>query len=347
MKKIGYQLVKIWIRVSLHLYFGKIKIYGLENVPRNRAVLFLPNHQSALLDVLLIAVDCNRKPYFLTRSDVFKGRLLQAVFAFLQMIPIYRIRDGREALKNNHEVFDRCTQLLTDKEALLMFPEANHSLKRRVRPLSKGFTRIIFGAFEANEELDVHLVPIGMNYQNATSFPDQVALNFGKSISARPFYDPKNIRSSEKNIKSQVVNELETLTTHIADEKRYDAILDTLNMMNVDYLEPEAVNRQIEQIKDNPCSANTKKDGGFLRKTVTVLFMLVNLPMVLIWKKVLKPKVWEPEFIGTLRFAFALIGYPMYYAILFATITFFLTIQVALLTVVGLFLFNWGYVKWI
>lgn len=321
-------------------------MHGLENVPQDKAVLFLPNHQNALLDVLLIAVDCARKPYFLTRSDVFKGKFLKAVFDFFQMIPIYRIRDGREALKNNQEVFDQCSQLLIDKEALLMFPEANHSLKRRVRPLSKGFTRIIFNAFDANQELDVHLVPIGMNYQNAISFPDHVALYFGNSIPARSSYDPKDIRSSVTNIKNKVETELQTLTTHIADEKRYGDIIRTLDAMNVDYLDPPAVHQQILQLSSGPRATNKKNQRGFFRRLVTVLFMLVNLPMVLIWKKILKPKVWEAEFMGTLRFAFALIAYPFYYGILFAGITFLLTAQIAVWTVIGLFLFNWGYVKW-
>lgn len=322
-------------------------MHGLENVPEDKAILFLPNHQSALLDVLLIAVDCNRKPYFLTRSDVFKGGLLKAVFGFFQMIPIYRIRDGREALKNNQEVFDQCSRLLMDKEALLMFPEANHNLKRRVRPLSKGFTRILFNAFDANEELEVHLVPVGINYQNATSFPDQVALYFGKSIPARSSYDSADIRSSITNIRSKVTNALQSLTTHIADEKRYDEMAYTLDTMDVDYLDPVAVNLQIQQLNGSAGSEDKKKQGGFLRKLVTALFVVVNLPMVLIWKKVFKPKVWEAEFIGTLRFAFALIGYPIYYGILFASLTFLLTVQIAALAIIGLFLFNWGYVKWI
>ncbi|HZJ21288.1 MAG TPA: 1-acyl-sn-glycerol-3-phosphate acyltransferase, partial [Pricia sp.] len=72
MKNLGYRLLKLWIKAGLYLYYGKIKISGLENVPRNEPVLFLPNHQGALMDVLLIVTDCHRKPFFLTRSDVFK-----------------------------------------------------------------------------------------------------------------------------------------------------------------------------------------------------------------------------------------------------------------------------------
>ena len=91
------------------------------------------------------------------------------------MIPIYRIRDGRESLKNNQAVFDLCSDLLQQKEAILMFPEANHNLKRRVRPLSKGFTRILFNTLLQAPETDIQIVPVGINYKDAVRFPDQVA----------------------------------------------------------------------------------------------------------------------------------------------------------------------------
>lgn len=348
MKKALYQLVKLWVKLSLHLYFRQIKTYGLENVPRDRAVLFLPNHQNALLDVLLIAVDCDRKPYFLTRSDVFKGKWLTAVFEFFQMIPIYRIRDGREAIKHNQEVFGRCSELLTANQALLMFPEANHNLKRRVRPLSKGFTRILWSTFDSNDQLDVHLIPVGMNYQNATAFPDRVALYFGKSIPSRVFYDPGDIRSSVTAIKNKVTNELQKLTTHIDDEAAYASIVQTLDVMKVDYLDPKTVNRKIEQLSstDFGVHGTPKRPKDPIRKLVYLLFILANSPMIFLWKKVIKPKVWEPEFIATLRFAFVLVGYPFYFGLLFVTLTVYCSLKMALAVLILLFLLNWAYVKW-
>ena len=110
MKNFGYNLARLWVKIGLYLYFGKIKVSGLSHIPKDKPVLFLSNHQNALLDVLLIGIDCNRKPYFLTRADVFNSPILKAIFDIFQMIPIYRIRDGRESLKKNQAVFDRCAR---------------------------------------------------------------------------------------------------------------------------------------------------------------------------------------------------------------------------------------------
>ena len=219
MKNLGYWLLKLWIRTGLYLYYGKIKISGLENIPENEAVLFLPNHQGALMDVLLIVTNCRRKPFFLTRSDVFQRQALNNFFSFLQMLPIYRIRDGRESLKKNQAVFDTCTQLLLEKNALVMFPEANHNLMRRIRPLSKGFTRIISNTLEKIPQLEIQIIPIGMNYRSNIGFPDKVAVKYGLPISTNTMCKNIGVQHDVLVLKDAVFNSLKRLTTHIESEK--------------------------------------------------------------------------------------------------------------------------------
>lgn len=336
-------MVKIWMKTNLHLYYGKIKVSGLENVPKDKPVLFLPNHQSALLDVLLIAVDCNRKPWFLTRSDVFKSKTLISIFNFFQMIPIYRIRDGRESLKNNQAVFDRCSELLVHKQAILMFPEANHNLKRRVRPLSKGFTRILFNTLNAAPNTDIHLVPVGINYRDAVRFPDKVALYFDTPIAVKDMYNPMKERESIDRIKDAVSSRLKKLTSHIEDENSYEETVNRLDVIGVDYLNPVQVNEAIA--KGAMTEVVTNRQSAFLSELGQSLFWLLNFPIVLLWRTFVKPKVWEPEFMGTLRFAFALLTYPIYYAILFTIVALSWNPLIGLVVALALFVFNWFFVR--
>ncbi len=344
MKNLLYNLVKIWMKANLHLYYGKIKVSGLENVPKDKPVLFLPNHQSALLDVLLIATDCNRKPWFLTRSDVFKSKTLISIFNFFQMIPIYRIRDGRDSLKNNQAVFDRCSELLIQKEALLMFPEANHNLKRRVRPLSKGFTRILFNTLDKAPDTDIMIVPIGINYRDAVGFPDKVALYFDRPIAINGMYNPADEKGSVDKIKEAVSSRLKTLTTHIENEETYDDIVQKLKARGVDYLNPKEVNAALQNLSslDKTAGSGSKVLAGIGKG----VFTLLNFPMLLLWRTFGKPKVWEPEFMGTLRFAFALLTYPIYYGIVFGIAANIWNPLAGLAVTVSLFVFNWFYTKW-
>ncbi|NNE77178.1 MAG: hypothetical protein HKN31_08905 [Pricia sp.] len=317
----------------------------MENVPKDAPVLFLPNHQSALMDVLLIVVDCNRKPFFLTRSDVFTKPALKRFFAYLRMIPIYRIRDGREALKKNQAVFEQCAEIFKQNHAIVMFPEANHNIKRRVRPLSKGFTRIVFNTIEKFPELNLHIVPVGLNYLRNDGFPDKVALYYDKSIMVKGMYNPEDTHKSVNRIKKAVSNRLKTLTTHIGDEKHYGNIATQLDQLGVDYLNPFETNRVVQKLVVTPEAKISKSSTHIFRAFGKGLFTILNFPILLLWRKWLKPKVWEPEFMGTLRFGYALLIYPIYYLVLFIGITLIFNVLTGLLFVVGLLLFNWLYVR--
>ncbi|NHF57882.1 glycerol acyltransferase [Flavobacteriaceae bacterium TP-CH-4] len=345
MRNLGYSILKFWIKSGFYLYYGKIQISGLEKVPKDKPVLFLPNHQSALMDVLLLAVDCGRKPYFLTRSDVFRKTWLKRFFTYLRMIPIYRIRDGREALKNNDAVFARCAEILERNQAILMFPEANHNIKRRVRPLSKGFTRILFGALDKTPNLDIQLVPVGLNYRSNTGFPDQVAVQFGSAIPVLPLYDKSNIHTSTNTIKALVAERISGLTTHIDDEATYDVTVGRLDALGVDYLKPSEVNDTIGRLPHMDRGKTSLPVVNGLKPLYKGIFVLANLPVVLLWWGWMKPKVWEREFTATIRFAFSLLALPAYYLFLFLSIALLLNPWTAIYSLLGLFLFNWAYVK--
>ena len=88
LRKFIYQIARLCMRAALHCYFSRIKTVGLDNIPESGPLMFLPNHQNALLDALLIAVNCRRKPYFLTRSDVFTNALFRSLFSFFHMLPV-------------------------------------------------------------------------------------------------------------------------------------------------------------------------------------------------------------------------------------------------------------------
>jgi len=345
LNNIGYQLIRSWVKFSLHFYFKKIEIHGLENVPKNKAILFLPNHQNALIDALLIAVGTGRKPYFLVRSDVFSKPFLKKVFNFLRMLPIYRIRDGRSSLKNNEAIFNTCASLLCNKEAVLAFPEASHSLIRKVRPLSKGFTRIIFTALLKNPNLDLVIIPVGVNYEEAVSFPDKAALFFGKPIEIQEWYNSENLNESVTKIKDLVSNQLKKITTHINDDESYNTIIKKIEVDNLSYLDPIKVNAAIKlyNLKEGIklTATNTKRRKGFFY----YLFVLLNFPIVFLWKKVLVSKLPEKEFTATFRFALALLMYPFFFMPLFLILSICFSWGISSLVVFAIIIYDYLYVK--
>lgn len=344
MKKIGYHIFKWWIKAGLFFYYKKIKIHGRQHIPKNKPILFVANHQNALLDALLVAVYCKKKPYYLTRGDIFKGSFARNLFGFLQMVPIYRIRDGKHALGKNNAILDRCAHLLATHNDLLIYPEGSHNLKRRVRPLSKGFTRILFRALAIDPELDIRLVPVGVNYAKATHFPDRVALYFGEDIKVRNLYNENDVPFSVKSIKNEVFNGLTQLTTHIEDVATYELIIKKLDAIGVDYLNPFEVNAIVNNLEQEN-SVKKRNTVHRVSQFFKTLFIVLNSPLVVPWRLFLKPKVQELEFMGTFRFLYSLVLFPLFYLTIFFLLAHYLgygwSIGIVLLHMV----LNLAYVK--
>lgn len=343
MKKLFYALLKPLIRAGFYCYYQRVRMEGMEHIPRDKPVVLLPNHQNALLDPLLVAAFARAKrPYFLTRSDVFKGGFLLAVFDALRMIPIYRLRDGRDTLHKNQAVFDRCARLLSQGEHLLLFPEANHNLRRQVRPLSKGFTRIVLHTLDRFPDTELQLLPVGINYQRPAGFPDRVAFRFGTPIAASSFTGGGNTRDRVLAMKEHIFDALTGLTTHVPAERDYEQTLAQLDGLRPDYLDPGPINRYLDG-KGEPPIARPVVSGMF--RLWDLLFRLLNLPVWLLWRLAVRPKVWEPEFLDTFRFLYALLAFPLYLALLAGVCWTWMGPTAALAVIAGVMLHNLLYVK--
>jgi 1-acyl-sn-glycerol-3-phosphate acyltransferase len=205
MKKLFYYFIKYTIRFTSHCYFRKVKIYGLENIPKDGGVLFSPNHQGAFLDPLLVGCNIKRPVTSLTRSDVFGGPL-QWFMDALNMLPVYRIRNGYANLRKNEAIFNRCKNLLSNNQWIIMFSEAAHHDEFFLQALSKGSSRL---AYEAQENSDnpIYIVPVGINYGHHRKPFCDLHLVFGTAILVKPFIGttdkkPELINNIKASLKS-------------------------------------------------------------------------------------------------------------------------------------------------
>ncbi len=314
------------MRTGLYFYYQKIQVFGTENIPKDGAVLFIGNHQNALLDALLVPTTNNRTIYFLTRASAFKNKVAKWWLSTVNMIPIYRIRDGRDSLQKNNAVFATCFEILKKGDALLIFPEGNHNIKHKVRPLSKGFTRILFGALEKYPDLQIKIVPIGFNYDYVTDYPSKVALYYGKPIAVNSYYDKTNLQDSIISIKEVCHQALRTLTVHIDDTENYNAIANHLEQQKDAFLNPKITNAKIQQIVlEKRVKPSVKKQH---RNPLYILLIINTFIPWLFWKW-LQNKIKEPEFIATSRFAIGISLAPIFWVLQAKIIAHFFGNQIA------------------
>ncbi len=311
----------------MFFYFRRVYIYNLENVPKNKPVLLLANHQNALLDALLIATRCGRFCYFLTRAAVFKKSFVSKILNSLQMLPVYRVRDGWSKISNNNAIFENCSEILNNKEAIVIFPEGSHNLARRVRPLSKGFTRIVFDTLEKHPDLDLQLVPIGLNFLQAENCPDSAAMYFGKPMAAKDFIkDDKN--KAVVNLKEAVQSKIKNLTTHIPEDT-YNENLQKLKDLHVDFLKPQDVNLCLESNFKN-CNSKPKNVTQPLSEFFQLVLKLNLIIPYIIWKFIAESKVTEKEFTSTFRFAIAITLVPFYLLVVTLVLTLLMSFYIGL-----------------
>lgn len=300
MKNLFNAFLRFTVKISLHLYFHKIRVYGKENLPKGKAVLIVCNHQNALIDPLLIATHTRLKPHFLTRASAFKHPIAAKILDYIRMIPVYRIRDGKDNMEKNKETFQKSVDILHRKESILIFGEGGHNMKRTLRPLKKGFARIAYQALGQDPKLELLILPVGINYSAHTRSSSEVSIHFGKPFSAGEFY-PKY-----DNLMKTCLERMDPLVTQIP-EHNHEATTKKLIQNNINLTDPKAVkaalNGEWENTKTSPILT---ENGGISSNLMKILIA----PCTLFWNRI-KPGVKDPTFYATFKFVICYGGLPI------------------------------------
>jgi 1-acyl-sn-glycerol-3-phosphate acyltransferase len=303
MKNIFNAALRLLVKIALHGYYHRILVEGKKNLPKKKAVIIIANHQNALVDPLLIATQTKLKPHFLTRASVFKKPFYAKLLDFIRMIPVYRVRDGVENMEKNKETFDRSAQILKEKGSVLIFVEGGHSHQRNLRPLRKGFARIAFQALEADSNLDLQILPIGINYSNHKSSGSKVRIIVGKAFSAKDHYP--NFDSLMKAGKEA----LQPLIAHIPEGDHYEEHLQKLIDEKVDLTSPDFVAKALAS-KEKTAVKSMRKP--YLANKI---MKICHLPLYGLWLYA-QPKIKDQVFVATFKFLIGFVFGPVWYLLL-------------------------------
>ena len=206
-----YEILKPLTNIFYRIYYT-FEIKGQKKIPLDKPVILSPNHTNGFIDPVIIGMLLKPKVRYFARGDVFKGRLVKWILNDLNMSPMYRIQEGYSEVKKNDKTFEECKKRLSENETLLMFPEAVAIQEKRLQPLKKGLSRIIFQTEEAfNFKKNVLVVPIGLNYSDAKKFRSKLFIYFGEPISLKEF---------ENDFKQNKVRAINDFTKMLEQEMR-------------------------------------------------------------------------------------------------------------------------------
>lgn len=173
---------------TFRAFFRRIFYSNLKKVPLNKPLLFVGNHQNSFMDGVLVGSYLPQPLHFTMRADMFRKPLARFCLRELNVAPVYRAEEGMENVHKNLESFEGIYEVLKRNGNLIMFSEGICIQEKRLHTLRKGTARLAFGAYE-KYGLDVHIVPVGINYTYPSKFRKEVMINFHDSFSIRELKD--------------------------------------------------------------------------------------------------------------------------------------------------------------
>lgn len=227
--------------IGERVFYKKVQVVGLENIPKDKPIIFASNHQNAFMDPVLIAVHLTKPTYYLVRADVFKKPLVAKIFDSINMMPVYRERDGVNTKEANIGVFNRCYDILKENRPIIIFPEGNHGRLKTLRPLKKGFARIAAGAEEKHgKEIDVQIVPVGLNYSDHYNMGAELLINFKEPIRTNDYLTELENPVQINALKGKLHQEMSDAIIDIQSKEYYHTIHEMMMMFEQELASPEA-----------------------------------------------------------------------------------------------------------
>lgn len=250
-----YWFLRYYVDFVLKLSYRSILHVGTENIPKDGAIIYAPNHTNALMDALVILA-LDRKPkVFVARADIFRNPRLAKIFSFLKIMPIMRQRDGLKEVRKNQETINKSVDVLKDKIPFCIFPEGTHLAKYSSLPLSKGIFRIAFQAQALMPEIPLYIIPVGLKYGDFFRFRSTLRVQMGQPINVGTFMEehagctPQEQMNAMKNL---LTERLHSCILYIPDDEDYNAMYEVCHAMQpyeMDVLQSETENRKKHRLE--------------------------------------------------------------------------------------------------
>ncbi len=198
-----YAFTRIVLTLPTLLIY-RVRAIGLENVPRDGALVLAPNHFSQM-DHFFTGVYLRRKIRFMAKSQMFGPPFLTYIYKHGGVFPVRRGQHDEEAFKTAY-------QLLDQGEMLLVYAEGGRSRSGELGEPKPGIGRIAL-------ESGVPIVPVAIHGSarvrgwKRLHFP-KVTIQFGKPMTFA--VEPSPSRERQLEAAAEVFAEVREMYERIA-----------------------------------------------------------------------------------------------------------------------------------
>ncbi|MDD2299144.1 MAG: 1-acyl-sn-glycerol-3-phosphate acyltransferase [Fermentimonas sp.] len=198
-----------------------------ENVSKKKPIIFAPNHRNALLDALLLVYAGYhfKQVVFLARADIFKQKVVAWILKGMRIIPVFRIRDGKDNLEKNRDIFSNAARILKKGNPIALFPEGKHNPKQSLLPIQKAVPRIVLPTEASVKfELNSQIVPVSIYYRDIFGFLSDVYVTFGTPIEVSKYKEiyEENPSLAGNQLRQELERSLKSMVVNIWNDEFYD-----------------------------------------------------------------------------------------------------------------------------
>ena len=171
--------------------FYKVKINGLENIPKDGRLVICSNHMG-LTDPVLLAALIPRELNYMAKKELFDNKLLGFLIKNLGAFPVDRESSGLTAIKT-------AIKLLKNDQVFAMFPQGTWVKDETSQDVKPGIAMISVKGKSP-------IIPIHIDTQYELF--KEIKLNIGKPIHFDKYFDKKVSSDEYKNLSKQVLKEI-------------------------------------------------------------------------------------------------------------------------------------------
>jgi glycerol-3-phosphate O-acyltransferase / dihydroxyacetone phosphate acyltransferase len=219
------RLLTALFRRLLTIFFKRVEVSGVENIPRESPVIFAVNHPNGLVDPLFIIGYVPRRVSFLAKAPLFKMPVIGYIVRALESVPVYRKQDNMAG--THAETFLQARKILGSGGAIAIFPEGTTHSDARLREFKTGAARIALGSSLPG----VQIVPAGIYYSDKQTFRSKALIYFGKPIACAPPADvPSTAGEPEPAAVHALTDQIETGLAELTLQADSHAALEVIGL---------------------------------------------------------------------------------------------------------------------
>jgi glycerol-3-phosphate O-acyltransferase / dihydroxyacetone phosphate acyltransferase len=166
----GYALVRGLSRLLLRLFYARIEVVGLENVPARGAFIAAANHHNSIVDAMIGIAVIPRRLRILANAPLFRHPLIGPFLRMMGALPVHRRKEAGDDPSKNAALFEATTAALGAGGAILIFPEGITQPEPSLQELRTGTARMLLAAETAAPGLEVTLLPVGLVFDRPGTF---------------------------------------------------------------------------------------------------------------------------------------------------------------------------------